>query len=139
PCSNVSRTERPRAGDEAPPSGCQVQRHLRRRIEAVQQHLHVGHVARRLTDLGQLLKRDQGSRESLPNDKFVTARHRSKTGSFRSTHSARPSSACAIKNRTRSHGLKTTMLKRLTLSYGVSKTLGAPPDARGGRSTVAPV
>src|ERR1700704_3530586 len=77
---NVALAERTRAGDEAPSSSCQVQRHLRRRKEAVQQHLHVSHVACRLTDLGQLLKRDQGSRESLPNDKFVTARHRSQTG-----------------------------------------------------------
>jgi hypothetical protein len=51
---------------------------------------------------------------------------------------ARPSSACAIKGRTRSHGLKTTILERLTSSCGVSKTSQPHPDARGERSTFAP-
>src|ERR1035438_7994604 len=68
--SNVARSEGPCTGDEAPPRGCQMQRNLRRCIETVQQHFHIRHVPRRLTRLGKLLKRDQGSREGLPELKF---------------------------------------------------------------------
>jgi hypothetical protein len=67
-----------------------MERNLIVRIEAVQQHLHVSHVARRLICIGQLLKRDQGSRESLTDDELIAARHRSQTANFWSTHGARP-------------------------------------------------
>jgi hypothetical protein len=41
-----------RARNEAPPRGCHMERNLRRRIEAVQQHLDIGHIAHRLTGFG---------------------------------------------------------------------------------------
>jgi hypothetical protein len=49
-----------------------MQQNLRRCIEAVQQHFHIRHIARRLTRLGKLLKRDQGCRKGLPNDEIIT-------------------------------------------------------------------
>src|SRR5258708_18683367 len=41
--------ERPRAWNEAPSRDCQMEPNLLVRIKAAHQHLHVGHVARRLT------------------------------------------------------------------------------------------
>jgi hypothetical protein len=47
--------ERPSAWDEPPSRRRQMKRDLRGRKEAIQQHLHVRHIARRLTRIGQLL------------------------------------------------------------------------------------
>src|SRR5260370_34954225 len=91
-----------------------------------------------LARIGQLLKRDQGSRESLADDKLVAARHRSQIGSFWSTHGARPFGLSGHS----SEGpfpiawLGNHNLGEITSSCGVSKTSG--PDVRGDRSPFAP-